>query len=260
MQSKDFREHFWRLQKKLKRGENFAFSRYSDGEMIVMQNKHLKLADEKTTVDGKKAGIGYDKSDHKEFDPEKHAWLRESLIDAYQHHQKNYFVGLSCPCCVGKEQNEWMKELRGGDDEHLTWANLFVNSNYPLFLDHILPFLRNRKVFLVCNESAVLDKLPFEVVQDFRIGANAMVENIGLVGEMKEYLSDNSVKDTVFLFAAASLSNILIAELFKEFPNNTYLDIGTTLNPHMSLPVARNYLKGYWNRSGNTEIYKRCTW
>jgi len=260
MQSKDFRKHFWMLQKKLKSGENFAFSRYSDGEMIIMQNKHLKLGDEKTTVDGANAGIGYDKSDHKEFDPKKHSHFRDELLKAYQHKQDNYFVGLSCPCCVGKEQNKWMKDVRGGDDKHLTWANLFVNSNYPYFLNHIVPLLKNKKVYIVCNENADLSELPFKVEKDWRIGSNAMIEDADLIDGIDGFINTNKVKNAVFLFAGASLTNLLIGRLFPTHPDNTYLDIGTTLNPHMKLPIARNYLKGYFLKSGNTEIYRRCVW
>lgn len=259
--SKSFKEHFWMLQKKLKSGEPFAFSRFSDGEMIVLQNKHLKLADDKTTVDGEKAGIGYDKADHKEFDPKRHKLFHRQLTDAYKHHQKNYFVGLSCPCCVGKEDNEWMKELRGGDDEHLTWSNLFVNSNYPLFLNHFVPLLKDKKVVVVCNESADLSGLPFKVEKDFRIGSNAMINDQWLLSELPlwaEYPTQEG--GWVFLYAAASLSNLLIHRMFEHDPSNTHIDIGTTLNPHMKLPIARNYLKGYWLNSGNTEIYKECVW
>ncbi|HUW47414.1 MAG TPA: hypothetical protein VMW36_01550 [Patescibacteria group bacterium] len=257
---KDFKEHFWMLQKKLKTGEPFAFCRYSDGEMIVMQNKQLILSADETTVDGKKAGATYDKADHKEFDPKRHKKFHTDLIRAYQHHQDNYFVGLSCPCCVGKENNEWMKELRGGDDDHLTWSNLLVNSNYPLFLQHMLPLLKDKKVVIVCNEAADLSDLPFEVMEDFRIGSNAMINDIDLIWQMDEYIEDLEYDNCVFLFAAASLSNLLIHKLYSSHSQHTYIDIGTTLNPHMKLPVARNYLKGYWNNSGNTEIHKVCVW
>jgi len=260
MKSKKFREHFYTLLNKMKSGENFAFSRYSDGEMIVMQNKHLKLASDRTTVNGVHAGIGYNVTDHKEFDPNKHSSFRENLIKAYQHKQENYYVGLSCPCCVGMEQNEWMKKLRGGDDEHLTWANLLVNSNYPYFLNNMLPLLRDKDIYIVCNEKAELGDLPFSVKKDWRIGANAMINDVGLLEDISGFITENKTQDSIFLFAAASLSNLLIGHLFPLHKDNTYIDIGTTLNPYLKLPIARNYLKGYWKNSGNTEILKECVW
>ena len=60
MQYKRFEEHFWKLQNKLKNGENFAFSRYSDGEMNIMQNQHLVLDNKSTRLDGKCVGMKYD--------------------------------------------------------------------------------------------------------------------------------------------------------------------------------------------------------
>lgn len=249
------------LQKKLKAGEPFAFSRYSDGELDIMQNKKVVLDDKSTRRDGAVVGITYDKSDHKEFDPVRHKKFHEDLIRAYQHHQDNYFVGLSCPCCVGKENNEWMKELRGGDDDHLTWSNLLVNSNYPLFLNHMLPLFSNKKVVIVCNEDADLSELPFDVVKDFRVGYNAQINDQWLLSELPLWAElATQYEPHVFLFAAASLSNLLIHRMFEHEPLNTYIDVGSTLNPHMKLPVARNYLKGYWLNSGNTEIHKRCVW
>lgn len=257
---KDFVEDFWLLQGKLKRGENFAFTRFSDGEMDILQNKSLKLDGKQALVDGKHAGPGFSEIDHKEFDPDKHQSLFYNLMRAYTHKQDNYFVGLSCPCCVGKENNEWMRELRDNDEETTTWANLFVNANYPLFLDHVVPLLKNKNVYVVCNEKADLSQLPFEVKKDWRVGQNAMVNDVGLLDEIEEYIHDVGVNDGIFLFSASSLSNLLIHHLFSLFPENTYIDIGTTLHKQMGLPIQRNYLKGYWLNSGNTEIWKRCAW
>ena len=43
---KDFVEHFYLLYNKLKNGEHFAFSRFSDGEMIIMKNQELVFQNE----------------------------------------------------------------------------------------------------------------------------------------------------------------------------------------------------------------------
>jgi hypothetical protein len=260
MQYKRFEEHFWKLQNKLKNGENFAFSRYSDGEMNIMQNQHLVLDNKSTRLDGKCVGMKYDDIDYKEYDPNRHGPLRDRLIGAYQHNAENYYVGLSCPCCVGKQNSDWMKAQRGPDNEHSTWANLLVNSNYPLFLGHMVPLLQDKDVVFICNKKSTFDKLPFKVKKDFRIGQNAMINDVGLVEEVGEYIKAGNIKDHVFLFSASTLSNILIYEMYKSFPENTYIDIGTTLHPMMDMPIQRNYLKGYWLNSGNTEIYKCCTW
>jgi hypothetical protein len=260
MRYKDFKRDFWMLQKKLESGENFAFSRFSDGEMDIMLNKKVTLDSKGTRRDGKVVGVTYSEVDHKEFDPEKHSHVRNWVLEAYRFHKPNYFVGLSCPCCVGTTNNQWMKNERGGDDDCLTWANLFVNSNYPLFLENVVPILSNKKVVMICNEKANLNKLPFEVEKDFRIGSNAMVNNLDLSEEIIDWIEDENIRDYVFLFSASTLSNIAIYELFRTHPENTYIDVGTTLNPMMDMPIQRNYLRAYWLKSGNTEINKYCMW
>ena len=40
---KNFREDFFKLKRKLGNKENFAFSRFSDGEMYILQNKEVVL-------------------------------------------------------------------------------------------------------------------------------------------------------------------------------------------------------------------------
>lgn len=260
MQLKDFKNHFWMIHEKVKNGENFAFSRYSDGEMMIMKNQHLVLDNKSTRLNNKNIGIRYDDIDHKEYDPQKHSSFRDHLMRAYSHKQKNYFVGLSCPCCVGRENNTWMKEQRGEDDDHLTWANLLVNSNYPLFLKNTVPLFRDKNIVFVCNKKSTFDKLPFKVKKDFRIGQNAMINDIGLIEEMGKWIENNNIKNHIFLFSASTLSNLLIYNLYKEYPENTYIDVGTTLHPMMDMPIQRNYLKAYWLGSRNTEIRKYCIW
>ena len=43
--SKNFKEEFDKLLGMIKSGENFAFTRFSDGELFIMQNKTVILAD-----------------------------------------------------------------------------------------------------------------------------------------------------------------------------------------------------------------------
>ena len=85
------------------------------------------------------------------------------------------------------------------------------------------------------NESANLDGLPFEIKKDFRIGSNCMIDNYDMIEEVKKYIQDNNIKDHVVLCSAASLSNFIIRDCFEDNPNNTFLDIGSCLNPYLEL-------------------------
>lgn len=256
---KNFREHFVKFKTKLENQEHFAFSRYSDGEMYILQNKELVLGDGVIQIGDTKQGGVYQQPDFKHFVPTEHGFYQQKLVDSLQYKQHNYFKGISCSCCVGKEQFDWQVDLAGGDDESLTWANLWVNGNYPIFINHILPIFYSRDCVFVGHEDANLERLPF-FVKDFRVGYNAMINDYGKIEEIKKWIGDNNVKDKVFLFSASTFSNLAIVELFRDYPDNTYIDIGTCLTPMMDMPTHRGYLQAFWGYKGGPDIQKICKW
>ena len=142
---KDFKAHFNFFKQKIVNKENFAFSRFSDGEMFILQNKELKLSENLIQMGEVKQSGPYRKDDFKHFNPSEHKEFRDTLVKTFQHKQENYYKGISCSCCVGKENFDFQIDLHGGDDESLTWANLWVNSNYPLFIQQILPLFYSKR-------------------------------------------------------------------------------------------------------------------
>lgn len=255
-----FKDDFKKIFLKLKNGEPFAFTRFSDGEICVMQNKEVKLASDHVVMGDAKYSFGYSSDDHKHFDPEKHSFLKDKLIEAYKFKKKNYFVGGICQgcTCASKEFAPWMHNLYGTLDENLTSTNLLVNSNYSLFVKYFMPLLKDKKIVFVCSENATLTDTHFNIVKDFRVGKNCIVNDHHLVDEIKKWISQENIIDHVFLFSASSLSEVLIYELYKEFDKNTYIDIGTTLHPFIGLSIERDYLKSYWNNIPHPDLFKSC--
>jgi len=111
---------------------------------------------------------------------------------------------------------------------------------------------------MVCSENATFDDLPFEVVKDFRVGKNCIVNDHHLIEEISAWVTENKIEDHVFLFSASSLSEILIHKLFKLSDKNSYIDIGTTLHKWLDLSLERDYLKAYWKGQPLGDIYKSC--
>jgi len=256
---KNFKKHFLFFKEKIVRDEKFAFSRFSDGEMFILQNKELKL-DHNLIQMGDKIHSGpYKKDDFKHFDPKEHKEFQKNLVKAFRHKQKNYFKGISCSCCVGKESFDWQINLHGGDDDSLTWANLWVNSNYPLFIQEILPLLYSKNCVFVGNKNANINRLPF-IKKDFRVGYNAMVNDIHIIDKIKNWIKKNKITNHIFLFSASTFSNLAIYELFKNNQDNTYIDIGTCLTPIMDMPTERDYLQGYWSYRGSNSLNLTCIW
>ncbi|MHA1941669.1 MAG: hypothetical protein ACW97P_08085, partial [Candidatus Hodarchaeales archaeon] len=65
------------------------------------------------------------------------------------------------------------------------------------------------------------------------------------------------------LCSAASLSNFIIYECYKDNSNNTFLDIGSCLNPLLNLEgwkYTRGYLTSYWLNSGSPFGKQIDTW
>lgn len=259
MREKDFKKDFFMFVEMLKNGENFSFGRFSDGELRILEDRHLEIGQTVVRVgDGVKKSH-YSPQDHKLFDPKKHQFYRQKLIDAFKFKKDNYYKGLSCRCCVREEAFKWQLELHGGDDDSLTWANIFVNSNYPLFVEQMLPEFSNHKMVFVCNEKAKLDGLPFKIEKDFRIGHNAIINDYKLVEEIKGWMG-KEMKNHVFIFSASSVSNYLAHQLFEFNDKNTYIDIGTTLNSFIGMDVNRGYLTGYWGKNKKSTLNKSCVW
>jgi hypothetical protein len=256
---KHFREHFGMFVNKIQNNEPFAFARYSDGELFILQNKVLKLAGDVYQVDDRVHPSIYKSEDHKEFNPEIHSEFREKLIEAYKYKQANYYKGISCSCCVGKEAFDFQIDLHGGDDESLTWANLWVNGNYPLFIMNTLPILYSKDCVFVGHESADTSKLPF-IKKDFRVGYNAFINDYDKIEIIRKWIKENNITNHVFLFSASTFTNLAVYELFRDFPNNSYIDIGTCLTPMMNMPTHRGYLEAFWGYRGGPDIQKICIW
>jgi hypothetical protein len=250
---KTFQGHFDMILNKLKNGEHFGYSRFSDGELRIMQNLETQIGGNFHVIGDKRGGGSYHDEDHKHFDPKIHKFYHDKLMESFRFKKDNYFVGLSCRCCVGETDFKQMLEMYDGDSDsdNLTWSNLFLNGNYPRFVSEFLPEFKGKKIVYICNENANLDTLPFEVIKDFRVGENCIINNYDLIEEIKEWIGDNKIEDHVFLFSASSLSNFMIHQLFDYCDKNTYIDVGTTLNPYMGMKGRRGYHGG--NR-------KMCIW
>lgn len=213
---------------KLKAKDKFSFSKYADGEFAILANFPITNADRWT------------------FNPEKHAEIRRELIKSFQFKDKEYYVGVSCKCCQPSEVVDWMRVESKQDI--LTWANLFVNSNYPFFKSFFIPEFSNHDIVLFARHNARIGNLPFSV-EHIKISDQAFIDNFNLVKEfpIEQY------KDKLFLFCAGPLGNMLAAKFWGVNKSNTYLDIGSTLNPYLT---ENN--RGYLNKLDHQ--LKTCVW
>ena len=221
------------LFEKLKSKQPFSFSKYADGEYKILRNQYITNCDNWT------------------FNPEVHQVEYNYLLKSFRYSHPDYYVGISCPCCQPREDIEWMRHEVG--TENVTWANIFVNNNYTFFTENFLPEFNKweGKVILVANEQGVGNDLPFKIDRyvPIKIGSWLNPELVEIVGLMK---SQAEIEDgQLFLFSAGPLGNILAHQLHLTNPRNTYIDIGSTINPWI-VGLNRSYL-----RNANDKV---CVW
>lgn len=227
---------------KIKNNEHFSLSRWGDGELTIIENNFIDI---------RSKGNGEFK-----YDPNDTSYFisRELLINSYKYKADNYYIGIACPCCVGYEKYNYMKLISGQDEKNLTWANIFVNSNYKKTIDELIPELNNHDVYLIINNSSKLNNLTFNPIGVSYIGTDAWINDINVIDKIIRYINENNIKNTLFLFAAGPLANIATHLLWLNNQNNTYIDIGSILDPYLDLKITRGY------QLGRPTLNKTCIW
>ena len=90
--TKNFREDLDILLNKIKK-ENIAFSRFGDGEMAIIKRQNINLLNKNTgefrfSPNEKKYDVPY-----------------KLLKKSFTTNIDNYYISISCPCCVGESKH-----------------------------------------------------------------------------------------------------------------------------------------------------------
>ena len=232
---KDFRQEIIKFHNKLKSNQNFAFSKYADGEWLAMCRIQCASGNGEWFID------------------DRALQSINLLIESFRFKDPEYYVGVSCPCCQGQAHYDMIRESQQ-DLDHLTFANLFVNSNYNYFLEHIIPeFEKKDNIILVANRNSDISLLPFKVQEFYGVGYNAWVDDLYLI----EALKNKNYENKLILFSCGPLGNILAHKLWENNKNNTCIDIGSTIDRWLNNDIMnkRCYATGVAGFSD-----KNCIW
>lgn len=228
---KDFTKEIYTMFNKLKNGQPFSFSKYADGEWSIIQGHHLNNGEF-------------------EFCPQTVSFYRDKLIESFKYKNKNYYVGISCPCCQGNESQK-MIDFSEQDTDHLTFANIFVNTNYPIYLETFVKQYKNHDIHLIANKNSKIENLPFKIEKFYPVGFSAWTNNYNLINQIKQ----NNLSNKLFLFCAGPFGNMLAHQLYDANQNNIYLDIGSTLNPWLQ---SEGFKRDYYANGYHST--KKCIW
>lgn len=220
---KDYKKEIEFFYNKLKNNEKFALGKFADGEWGAIAGQHFFPANGEWEANG----------NHPLFEI-----ARQELIESIQYKDEDYYVAI-CPCYKDAIKFSGQKESQ------ITYANIFVNSNYQFYKENYIPLYNERDIHLVTHHNTDLSNLPFKVEKFYPIDYNAWIVN----RDLPDQILQENLSDKLFLFAAGSFANILSHKLWKSNKNNTYLDIGSTLNIWTKVEILK---RGYY--MGDSEL------
>jgi hypothetical protein len=213
--TKNFTKDIQIIKNAILKKEKFSFSKYADGERYILNSLPI------TNIDNWK------------FDPNSDNVFQQMLMESFKYNDLGYYIGISCPCCDLHSYN-WFKKNKGSNDNNTTFANIFVNGNYNSFKNELLPLFNNyERIFLVANENSNLLELKkiLKITDFFGIGPEAFKTNLDLPNKLIEKINSEKINNSLFLFCAGPMGNVLSHRLWNNNKENTYIDIGSTLNP-----------------------------
>tara|TARA_B100000927_G_scaffold288624_1_gene283542 strand:- start:22 stop:705 length:684 start_codon:yes stop_codon:yes gene_type:complete len=183
----------------------FAFSRFNDGEMGGISKEGFVAARGDQVVTRE---------------------LRESLIDAIQHKQTNYFVGVPCSQCFPEYHELAMRKVP--DQSNVKCAVVMTNRNWKNFVDNIGTAMKGKKVYWVSGDDQDVSKLPFEVYDTKFIPNRDSWAHKAMLHGYEEEIESGAV---VFI-SCGPLARVLVKEWFQKRPDVTFIDIGSTFDPY----------------------------
>lgn len=252
---KNANEELNKFLKFLQSNEPFSFIRFSDGETEILHNRYLEIRNNETVFKGKIIKTAYKDLDFKKFEPEKDHFFRNDLLQSAKYFNANFFKGIPTRHNNAIEDTKMLISLNGGSLTNLTFSDLFLNSNYLYFRNKISSLLFKKKNgYVIANYRSKLTgplatfnllTIPDNVISDYQASLDLHLNVL-----------NQSPQKSIVLSSASSYTNILGFYLNKTRPDITFIDIGTSLNDYLSLPLNTRFyhcmldksIKGYYRR------------
>jgi hypothetical protein len=222
--SSDF-SRFWEL---INTNINFAFARYADGEIMLMKGQAITDGTQASSIDKWKS-------------PNRLTKVGEQLLETLNHVEDNYFYAISS---ITDNINDYkfLKNNIKQKEDNLTFVNLWINANYNLMVKNLC--LNKREVILICNKNAKKENFPFNVI-DITPFPNDCINfweenDKSFIDEITKKYS--SLNNQLFFISCGPISEIIIDVLYKANPNNTYVDVGSSIDEFVHGYKTRPYM------------------
>jgi hypothetical protein len=218
-------DYFWNL---IENGENFTFARYADGEVMLMQGREVTEFTQAYNIDKWKSPSNLTK-------------VGRELLDTLNHTENNYYYAISG---VNDNINDFnfLKNKIKHNQNNITFVNLWINANYQKTKDKMTSLKRD--VILICNENAKSKSFPFKVKEIIPFPNDCITfweeNSSSFIDELLKKFKD--VNNQLFFISCGPISEIIIDKLFLSNPNNSYVDVGSSIDEYVHNKITRPYM------------------
>nr|MDE7431992.1 glycosyltransferase family 2 protein [Lachnospiraceae bacterium] len=213
-------DEYNRVFAKLKKAENFTLLRYGDGERSIMTGVSV------TAQEGWKS-------------PEGQTSLGEALNRTLSVLDERVLYGISCPCCDRSAYYWYMSHI---PSKNITFANLFVNYNYRRFQTNFEELTRD--AIVIGNYRGKDKKIGnLNVLDYYSVGDDCISfwEN-DAPKLIQDIINDYGERENLlYVVSAGPMAEPIIYELFKNNPNNCYIDFGSAIDCYIHNRDTRPY-------------------
>lgn len=229
--------HWNRLVGLMRKRIAFALVRFNDGEHLVLSREGM------VNIDGIHAEVGRD------------SVLRHDMLQVLRgHYGEPFFYGIASPRQFPDATKFLVRNIEQ-TCEYVTFATIFVDG---LYINWTRPFLQelleshcgdlvgviNTKAVVGWKrlESRCFSKMPVIEIPNYNVSSWNGAQRTRIIDEALGLA--RAVRKKVFLFSGGPVAKVLISLLFREFPQNCYVDFGSALDPFLKLHETRDYQSG----------------
>lgn len=218
-------DYFWSM---IDNNINFTFTRYADGEVMLMNGVPVKEGTQAFNIDKWSAPVGMTK-------------VGKELKESLNHTENNYYYAISSKTDNISDYSFLRNNIKQ-NDEKITFVNLWINANYNKSIEKYNSL--KRSVTLICNYKAKKENFPFEINRIIPFPNNCI--------EYWETSGDNFIEmllaevgdkqNELFFISCGPISEIIIDKLYRNNPNNTYIDVGSSIDEFVHGYKTRPYM------------------
>lgn len=218
-------DFFWY---KIENNINFTFTRYADGEIMLMKGFAVAEDTQAFNIDKWSA-------------PSYLTKVGRELIESLNHTEENYYYAISAKTDSISDYN-FLKNNIKQIDEKITFVNLWINANYQKSIEKYNSL--NRSVTLICNHRAKEENFPFKITKIIPFPDNCVEywenNNDSFIETLINEVNDK--QNQLFFISCGPISEIIIDKLYRNNPNNTYIDVGSSIDEYVHGYKTRPYM------------------